>query len=383
MKILTVDIGTGTQDILLYDSRLGIENSFKLILPSPTMITYRWIRTATRQKQGILLTGVTMGGGPSQWATEAHLRAGLPVYATPEAARSFNDDLNLIGDMGVTLVSLDEAGKLTGQITHLELRDFDFTAIAQVFTRFSVDLGDLAALGVAVFDHGNAPPGTSDRQFRFDYLDRRIREANRLSAFAYRAQEIPTSMTRMQAVAESCKSIDTPLVVMDTAPAAILGALYDPQVRQRPRVMITNVGNFHTLATRLGPSGIEGLFEHHTGLIDQQQLEKMVISLADGSLQYSDVFDQHGHGAFVSHHLPLPMYEPGFNVAVTGPRRNLLKTGAQLKPYYAAPFGDMMTTGCVGLLSAIAEVKPELSEAIHAPLRDTGNRNLAPWDVEV
>ena len=38
MKILTVDIGTGTQDIFLYDSNLDIENGFKLVLPSPQMI---------------------------------------------------------------------------------------------------------------------------------------------------------------------------------------------------------------------------------------------------------------------------------------------------------------------------------------------------------
>ena len=30
MKILTVDVGTGTQDIYLYDSRLDLENGFKL-----------------------------------------------------------------------------------------------------------------------------------------------------------------------------------------------------------------------------------------------------------------------------------------------------------------------------------------------------------------
>ena len=34
-----------------------------------------------------------MGGGPCQWAAQAHPRAGLPVFATPDAARTFNDDL--------------------------------------------------------------------------------------------------------------------------------------------------------------------------------------------------------------------------------------------------------------------------------------------------
>jgi hypothetical protein len=44
MKILTVDIGTGTQDIFLYDSNLDIENGFKLVLPSPTMMVHRRLK---------------------------------------------------------------------------------------------------------------------------------------------------------------------------------------------------------------------------------------------------------------------------------------------------------------------------------------------------
>ena len=41
-----------------------------------------------------------MGGGPSAWAAEDHARAGLPIYATPDAARSFNDDLEAVASNG-------------------------------------------------------------------------------------------------------------------------------------------------------------------------------------------------------------------------------------------------------------------------------------------
>ena len=121
------------------------------------------------------------------------------------------------------------------------------------------------AVAVAVFDHGAAPPEVSDRQFRFDYLDEHIRARNRSIRLRFQAGEIPTIMTRLQAVADSAEGFEAPLVVMDTAPAAVLGATFDPRVRARERVMIANVGNFHTLAFRLGPGGIEGVFEHHTG----------------------------------------------------------------------------------------------------------------------
>src|SRR3990172_2302975 len=125
MKILTVDIGTGTQDIYLYDSRIDLENGFKLVVPSPTMIVHGRIRQATRRGDAVLLSGVTMGGGPSQWAAEDHLRQGFALYATPDAARSFNDDLEAVRQMGIQVLSVDEAARLPASVTRLELRDFD------------------------------------------------------------------------------------------------------------------------------------------------------------------------------------------------------------------------------------------------------------------
>jgi uncharacterized protein (DUF1786 family) len=386
MKILTIDIGTGTQDIFLYDSRLDLENGLKLVVPSPTMIIHQRLKQATRQRQAVLLSGVTMGGGPSQWAAEAHLGLGLPIYATPAAARSFNDDLEVVRAMGIQVVSEDEAYRLPASVLRLELCDFDFAAIANAFDQFGVSLQGLAAVAVAVFDHGDSPPEISDRQFRFDYLDQRIRAENRLSAFAYLADDIPAIMTRLQAVAQSARSFagpeleEIPLVLMDTAPAAVLGATFDPQVSVRRRLLVANLGNLHTLAFRLGPSSIEGLFEHHTGLLDLPRLEDLLCALADGSLKHTDVFDDHGHGALIYDPEPLPLDQAGFGVVVTGPRRNLLR-GSSLRPYFATPFGDMMMSGCFGLLAAVADRLPELSAPILSSLRAAG-AGAAPWEAE-
>ncbi|MER3515433.1 MAG: pyruvate formate lyase-activating protein, partial [Chloroflexota bacterium] len=41
MRILAVDVGTGTQDILLYDSDVELENCLKLVMPAPTMLIAR------------------------------------------------------------------------------------------------------------------------------------------------------------------------------------------------------------------------------------------------------------------------------------------------------------------------------------------------------
>jgi uncharacterized protein (DUF1786 family) len=380
MRILAVDIGTGTQDIFLYDSRLDIENGYKLVVPSPTMIVFNKLKEATRRKQAVLLSGVIMGGGPSAWAAEGHLHAGFPVFATPDAARSFNDDLDAVRQMGIQIVSEDEASLLPVDVQRLELKDFDFNAIVRAMAQFGVSLNSLDAVAVAVFDHGDSPPGYSDRQFRFDYLDQRIRSQNKLSAFAYQSHDVPPIMTRLLAVVNSAQELDCPLVVMDTAPAAVLGATFDHRVAGRQRVLIANVGNFHTLAFRLGPAGIEGVFEHHTGLLDLPKIENLLSALADGTLKHKDVFGDHGHGALIYDPEPLPLDQGDFNLAVTGPRRSLLRA-SELRPYFAVPFGDMMIAGCFGLLAATADVLPELGEPIRASMFGSGGSGTPPWEV--
>jgi len=380
MQILTVDVGTGTQDIFLYDSRIDLENGFKLVVPSPTMIVRRRVQEATRIGNDVLLTGVTMGGGPSHWAVEDHLKSGLNAFATKEAARSFNDDLDEVREMGIQIVSEDEAVQMERKTRRIELRDFDFAGIQQSLAAFGVSLDNLTAVAVAVFDHGDAPPGYSDRQFRFDYLDARISAENRLSAFAYRSEEVPRIMTRLQAVVNSAGGLDAPLIVMDTAPAAVMGAMLDLDLSSQNRVLVVNVGNFHTLAFRLGPVGIEGVFEHHTGLIDLPKLERLLVSLADGSLKHETVFDDHGHGALVYDSQPLSLSEGDFGVAVTGPRRNLMRKSS-LRPYFAVPFGDMMIAGCFGLLAAAADLLSEVSEPIRDSLRGAGGSGTPPWEL--
>ena len=393
MKILTVDIGTGTQDIFLYDSNLDIENGFKLVLPSPTMMVHRRLKQALPSRRPILLTGHQMGGGPSAWAIEEYARAGIPVYMTPSAATTLNDELDKVEKLGIKIIGEDEVEGLRSKVESLELRDFDFELISKTFADYGVSLKDLGAIAVAVFDHGNAPAGVSDRQFRFDYLDERIKEKNSLSAFAYLSNDIPKIMTRLQSVADSAHALPCPLVVMDTAPAAVLGANFDPTVMKRERKIIVNVGNFHTLAFRLG-DGIEGVFEHHTGEIDLPKLENYIRALADGSLKHQDIFDDMGHGALVYGDNPFEFGKDDFDIVVTGPRRSMFQTvdrGPQtenhrpsstvLRPYFATPFGDMMIAGCFGLLAAAAEILPNLAEPILSSLRGEGKRGVAPWDA--
>jgi hypothetical protein len=158
------------------------------------------------------------------------------------------------------------------------------------------------------------------------------------------------------------------------------------------------VGNFHTLAFRLGEQGIDGVFEHHTGEIDLAKLESLLRALADTTLKHEDVFDDMGHGALMYSQEPFEFGSDDFDVVVTGPRRSMFRTvhggpstgerqssvvhlQPRLKPYFATPFGDMMIAGCFGLLAATADVIPEFADRINASLRSAQGSGVAPWDA--
>lgn len=278
--------------------------------------------------------------------------------------------------MGIVVVSEEEALSIP-ETRRIIMQDFDYQSISSAFDAFGVSLSP-AAVGLAVFDHGEAPPDVSDRQFRFDYLEERMHVDNRLLSLAYPAHGVPPIMSRMRAVMQSAGSLPCPLILMDTASAAVLGATMATVIRDRDRVIIVNIGNFHTLAFRLGPAGAEGLFEHHTGLLDVHRLEKYMFALADGTLKREEIYNDHGHGALILNAAPYSLDAQDWKVAITGPRREMMNT-SDLPLYYAVPFGDMMLTGCFELMAAIAEYVPELKEVVLNNMNS--NDGIAPWDL--
>jgi uncharacterized protein (DUF1786 family) len=356
MQILTVDVGTGTQDVLLFDSERELENCFKLVLPSPTVVIADRIRTATARGDPVVLKGVTMGGGPCHWAALDHVRAGHAVFATPEAAQTFDDDLEAVREMGIQVVSEEEATRLADAgATLVYLGDLWFGQLLETLSGFGVRL-KLDGLAVAVFDHGAAPPGYSDRIFRFEYLRERLATGLGLAGFAFRAGAVPPTMTRLQAVARTAPS-DLPLLVMDTAPAE------DPRVRQTDSKVVANVGNFHTLAFHLRDGSIAGLFEHHTGELSPDRLGQYIDQLGAGSISNATVYADKGHGALV---LDATAPEPEL-LAVTGPRRQLLAASGR-DAYLAIPHHDMMLAGNFGLLRAYAAQDMHVRQAVEARL---------------
>ncbi|MBI2957461.1 MAG: DUF1786 domain-containing protein [Chloroflexi bacterium] len=359
MRILAIDIGTGTQDILVFDAASPITNCPKMVMPSPTATLAARILAATQRKDHILFTGFTMGGGPSTWAVKQHIKAGFKVFATPAAARTFDDDPAEVQRMGIVAVSEDEAKSLQGAVT-MELKDVDLASIGRALAIFGVSQRfDLVA--VAVLDHGAAPPGVSDRAFRFEHMLRRLRDCNDLLAFTYLCGEIPDYLTRMTSVEKSLVP-EYRTLLMDTGFAAVTGADEDPLVSRHKHRIIINLGNSHTIAFHLNGLAVLGMFEHHTRALDRKALETAVSGLADGSLTNTDVFESGGHGAVV-----LKVSSRRHFVAAVGPQRGRL-SGSSLYPYFAVPHGDMMIAGCFGLVRACALRIADWREEIQAAL---------------
>ncbi len=367
MLILAADVGTGTQDILLFDSEKEVENSLLMVMPAPTQVIAEKIRNATRKEKAIVLTGNIMGGGPSAFAIKTHLEAGFPVYATEQAALTIHDDIEKVKAFGIQIVSEEEAKKLASEENALNIimRDFDPEAISSALSIFEVRMPENYA--VAVQDHGNAP-GKSNRVYRFELLRELIERGGKLENFVYRPEEIPEAFSRMKAQADSLlKAIGdskTRSVFMDTGPAAVFGALTDPAALQ-PSIVV-NIGNGHTLGALVLENKITALFEHHTSLMNSEKLQDYIIRLADGELGFDEVFADGGHGAFIKE---APGFEQIRSIMVTGPKREMLeklsdreiRTDILKKLHFATPFGSMMLSGCFGLLAGFFEKYPDPS----------------------
>ena len=152
-------------------------------------------------------------------------------------------------------------------------------------------------------------------------------------------------------------------ILMDTGPAALWGILEDERAaaHREEGFILINVGNQHTLGVLLRGERILGLFEHHTVLLDAEKVQRLIRGLRAGTLTNDEVYADNGHGAYVHpDYVPREGYSNegypgegapggGFEfVAVTGPKREMVE---DLGYVFAAPYGDMMLTGCFGLVA--------------------------------
>lgn len=351
-SLLAIDIGGGTQDVLLFQKGQPIENCIKLVLPTPTVVVAKKIRKATAQGKGIFLTGYIMGGGPCVKAIKEHLSLGLPVVAEAEAAKTVNDNLDIVKAMGIKVLTGDESQVLDNpDFITIRMGDMDLPTLAKALEPYEVQLPKVVA--VAVQDHGEAL-NKSNRLFRFELWEQFLAGGGNITDLIY--QDAPRHFTRMRAIQKQIPGA----YVTDTGSAAIWGALFDPVVAKwkDEGIVIVNVGNNHTLGILLYQERVLGLFEHHTKVITAEDLNNYVRKLQQGEINFQEVYDSQGHGAAVhqdyikirnevSHKLGKDAFS---FISVTGPNRYLAEG---LQGYQATPGGDMMLAGSFGLVEAV------------------------------
>ena len=335
-RILAIDIGAGTMDVLLQDPSQPMENAVQLVLPSATSIIGKRIERARRDGRAVFLHGNLMGGYHTTNAVWRHLEAGLAVYATARAAGTVHDNVDLLRKRGVQIT--DDPPP---EAVAIELHDLDLARLAKVLGPYDVTMP--ATIAVAAQDHGFSPDA-SNRLFRFEHWRHFLTPGSTLADHIW--NKPPDYMTRLLAI-----QADAPgAIVADTGPVAVLGALEDERVAAEAErgACIVNVGNQHTLALLVRGEELFGVMEHHTEAMDTVKLERLVGKLVAGSITHDEVFADDGHGALV-----LEAYRdagPFTFVAVTGPNRAMAKP---LGWYFATPHGAMMLSGCFGLVRGV------------------------------
>jgi uncharacterized protein (DUF1786 family) len=335
MKILAIDIGAGTQDILLFDSKKKTENCVSLVLPTPSNFLADKLKTI---QSHVYIHGQTIGGGSLGRAILRHIQEGYRVVMEESAAYSIRNDLDEVRSMGIEVGEKPE----TDHFQELEIWEVNLPVLEEFLSNFGENL-QADVIAIAVQDHGVSPKGVSDRAFRFGNMEKMLRKNNRPETFHFLEETIPDYCLRMRsAVAAVKRAYSAPVLVMDTCFSAILGCLDEVTGPS----LIVNVGNGHTIAALLIDKKIEGLYEHHTHELTPEKMEHDLGLFVRGQLDGKRVFDENGHGAITLK--PLPGV---FSIFVTGPNRDLFRK-TSFKFIYAAPGGNTMMTGPMGLVKA-------------------------------
>ncbi len=116
MKILALDIGAGTEDVLLYDDRKkSIENCVKMVLPSPSQVFAAEVREATRLSKDLFVKGDIIGGGAFAFSLRSHVEKGLRVVMTSSAAYTVRNDLDEVKELGIEIVRESPPDNFNGE----------------------------------------------------------------------------------------------------------------------------------------------------------------------------------------------------------------------------------------------------------------------------
>jgi len=164
MKILAMDIGAGTIDILLHVTGDSLENSVKMVLPSPSRVYARRVLRSTERGRDLHIGGDIIGGGALTSALKKHLALGLGVSMTGKAAQSIRNDPDEVRQMGIVI--REDSGLPEGFNGNRLILEEVSPLRYEEFLRWQEEtLMDTDVVAIAVKDHGSAPKGESSRRF--------------------------------------------------------------------------------------------------------------------------------------------------------------------------------------------------------------------------
>ena len=318
MRILAIDVGTGTQDIMIYDDEKELENSIKLVLPSPHLYISQKIREIDND---IYFDGEIMGGGKLKKTLTEHMDKGYKVVMEELPAKTIRDKISQVEAIGIEIASPDKDYK---DYTKITLGDIDITKLSEFLLGYDLEF-DFDEIAIAVQDHGyNENMG--DRDFRFEKFREKLISPIKPEEFSFKGNT-PQYYTRMK--------------------ASIAGMCHDDIASQLKSFIAIDIGNGHTTAASIEEGKIQGIFEHHTSSLTPESLENYLKRLADGIITNEEVYNDHGHGAHVIK--PISKIE---KVIVSGPKRELIEK-TNLDWHHACPGGDVMMTGTIGLIKTL------------------------------
>ena len=349
MKILAIDIGAGTEDILLFDDeKSSIENCVKMVLPSPCQVFASKVRSMTHHRKDIFADGDTIGGGPLSYAIKQHIEAGFRVIMTENSAYTIRNNLEQVTELGI---EIENSRPINFDGKTIFLEEVNIAKLHNFLNFFGETFLDIDFVAIAVQDHGIFPHNMTNRQFRIEKMKDILEKQPKPEAFAFLENEVPIYYPRMKSAVNASKRQlhGAKVLVMDTSLDAILGCLMDPVVKNVDPILAVNVGNGHTMAAIVSNGEIIAVMEHHTRLLNPKKMEITLKNFADGKLSNEQVFADNGHGLFF---LKKP---PGFSqiqkVIVTGPNRKILAK-TNMNVHFATPSGDVMMSGPIGLVEA-------------------------------
>ena len=323
-RLLMIDIGAGTMDILVYDTDTDLH--YKAVVKSPVPYV---AEKASAITGNLLVVGNEMGGGPITRLLMERTKT-VEVVMSRSASATLNHDVAKVRSWGIKVVEDDQADQLRDNqdYTLITLSDLEPQRIEQIVKSIGVPYA-FDAVAICAQDHGVPDPGISHLDFRHNMFAARLTQQPYPHTLLYRSDQVPDAMNRLKSIAGSAEQLPVAEVyVMDSGMAAILGASLDDKCRQKKRFLVLDIATSHTVGAAMAGEEIAGFFEYHTQDITLEKLEDLLRDLAVGKL---------------SHHQILS-------------KRKMLAE-SRLPIEFGAPWGDNMMTGTVGLLEALRRHK--------------------------